>query len=59
MQVNFFGPDQVYHEARGRFVKGNPPPLVSRTPSREEVEAAPWALSQGAAWAGACVAAVP
>ena len=29
MQVDFFGPDLAYHEARRRFVfRGNPPPLA-------------------------------
>jgi putative two-component system hydrogenase maturation factor HypX/HoxX len=40
MQVNFFGPDLAYHEARRRFVfKGNPPPQGSRAPIRAAVEA--------------------
>jgi Formyl transferase, C-terminal domain len=40
MQVNFFGPDLAYHEARRRFVfKGNPPPQGSRAPLRTAVEA--------------------
>jgi putative two-component system hydrogenase maturation factor HypX/HoxX len=60
MQVNFFGPDPAYHEARRRFVfKGNPPPQGARAPIRSAVEAAPWVLSQVAARAGAGVACVP
>jgi putative two-component system protein, hydrogenase maturation factor HypX/HoxX len=40
MQVNFFGPDLAYHEARRRFVfKGNPQPQGSRAPIRAAVEA--------------------
>ena len=40
MQVNFFGPDLAYHEARRRFVfKGNPPPQGTRAPIRTAVEA--------------------
>jgi hypothetical protein len=40
MQVNFFGPDPAYHEARRRFVfKGNPPPQGTRAPIRTAVEA--------------------
>jgi putative two-component system hydrogenase maturation factor HypX/HoxX len=39
MQVNFFGPDPSYHEARRRFFKGNPPPQRSRGPVRAAVEA--------------------
>jgi putative two-component system hydrogenase maturation factor HypX/HoxX len=53
MQVNFFGPDLAYHEARRRFVfKGNPPPQRSRTPVRTAVEATSRVLLQGAARAG-------
>jgi hypothetical protein len=49
MQINFFGPDTAYHEARRRFVfKGNPPQQRSRAPIRAAVEGASWALSQGA-----------
>jgi putative two-component system hydrogenase maturation factor HypX/HoxX len=60
MQVNFFGPDPAYHEARRRFVfKGNPPPQAIRAPIRTPVEATSWVLSQGAARAGAGVACVP
>jgi putative two-component system protein, hydrogenase maturation factor HypX/HoxX len=40
MQVNFFGPDPAYHEARRRFVfKGNPPPQGTRAPIRAASEA--------------------
>jgi putative two-component system protein, hydrogenase maturation factor HypX/HoxX len=60
MQVNFFGPDLAYHEARRRFVfKGKPPPQGSRAPIRTAGEATSWVLSQGAARAGAGVASVP
>ena len=60
MQVNFFGPDPAYHEARRRFVfKGNPPPQGSRGPIRAAGEAAPWVLSQVAGRAGIGVGCVP
>jgi len=60
MQVNFFGPDPAYHEARRRFVfKGNPPPQGTRAPIRAAGGAAPWVLTRGAARAGAGVASVP
>ncbi|MGH6830025.1 MAG: hypothetical protein ACREDG_02610, partial [Methylocella sp.] len=61
MQVNFFGPDPAYHEARRRFVfKGKPPPQgSSRAPFRAAIEADPWFLSQGAGRARAGVASVP
>jgi putative two-component system protein, hydrogenase maturation factor HypX/HoxX len=60
MQVNFFGPDPAYHEARRRFVfKGNPPPQGTRAPIRAASEAAPWVLSQGGGQAGIGVAFVP
>ena len=40
MQVNFFGPDPAYHEARRRFVfKGKPPLQATRAPIRTAVEA--------------------
>ena len=53
MQVNFFGPDLAYHEARRRFVfKGKPPPHRSRTPIRTAVEATSEVLLQAAARAG-------
>ncbi len=60
MQINFFGPDPAYHEARRRFVfKGNPPPQKSRAPFRAAIEADPWFFAQGAVRAGAGVACVP
>ena len=55
MQVNFFGPDPAYHEARRRFVfKGNPPPQGSRAPIRATAEAASWVLSQERAGPHGC-----
>jgi putative two-component system protein, hydrogenase maturation factor HypX/HoxX len=60
MQVNFFGPDPSYHEARRRFVfKGNPPPQGRGAPIQATVKAAPWVLSQEAGRAGIGVACVP
>jgi putative two-component system protein, hydrogenase maturation factor HypX/HoxX len=60
MQINFFGPDPAYHEARRRFVfKGKPPPQRTRAPIRTAVEDAPWVFSLGAGQASAAVASVP
>ncbi|WOJ89049.1 hydrogenase maturation protein [Methylocapsa polymorpha] len=49
MQVNFFGPDPAYHEARRRFVfKGNLPPQGSRAAIRATVQDASEVLLLGA-----------